>query len=72
MQLYTDIKNYRTDDTVIYNETYFLIQGKIAIIIDDFSCVNVDWSLLTGDQEGMRLIEWLRIHLSLKCNSANK
>ncbi len=51
---YRPPKLQATDDTALYNEIHSLIQGKNAIIIGDFNCANVDWSLLTGDQEGSR------------------
>ncbi len=44
------------DDTALYNEIQYLIQGKNAIVIGDFNCANVDWRLLIKDQEGSRLI----------------
>ncbi len=30
------------DDTALYNEIQYLIQGKNAIVIGDFNCANVD------------------------------
>ncbi len=55
--VYKPPKLQATDDTALYNEIHSLIQGKDALIIDDFNYANADWSLLTGDQEGSRLIE---------------
>ncbi len=55
--VYRPPKLRATDDTDLHNEIYPLIQCKDAIIIGDFNCANVDWNLLTGDQEGSRLIE---------------
>ncbi len=40
------------DDTTLYNEIQSLIQGRNAIVIDDFNCANVDRGLVIGDQEG--------------------
>ncbi len=54
--VYRSPKLQAADSTALYNEIQSLIQGKNAIVIGDFNCVNVDWLLLIGDQEGSRLI----------------
>ncbi len=34
------------DDTALYEEINFTIQNKEAIIIGDFNCPNVEWTLM--------------------------
>ncbi len=46
--VYRPPKLQAADDTALYNENQFLIQGKNAMVIGDFNCANVDWRLLIG------------------------
>ncbi len=46
--VYRPPKLQAADDTAVYNEIQFQIQGKNAIVIGDFKCANVDWGLLIG------------------------
>ncbi len=57
--VYRPPKLQAADDTALYNEIHCLIPGKNAIIIGDLNCANVNWGLLTGDQEGSILIEMI-------------
>ncbi len=54
--VYRPPKLQAADDTALYNEIHFPIQGKNAIAISDFHCENADWGVLLGDQNGSKLI----------------
>lgn len=41
----------------LYEEIKSVIQNKLAIIIGDFNCPNVDWATVNVDQEDNRLID---------------
>ncbi len=45
--------------TALYEEINSITRNKEAVIIGDFSCPNVDWNLMHGDQEGNRLAEMI-------------
>ncbi len=52
-------KQQAVDDTALYAEIQAMTQNKQSVIIGDFNCPNIDWSTLSGDQEGNRLLEML-------------
>ncbi len=54
--VYRPPKLQAADNTALHNKIQSLIQGKNAIVIGVFNCVNIDWRLLIWDQEGSRLI----------------
>ncbi len=47
------------DDTALYAEIQAMTQNKQSVINGDFNCPNIDWTTLSGDQEGNRLLEML-------------
>ncbi len=55
--VYRPPKNMAADDTALYQEIHNAAQNNDVIIVGEFICPNVDWSLIAGDQEGSRLIE---------------
>ncbi len=54
---YRPPKTKSADDTVLNQEIHTAAQNNNVIIVGDFNCPNVDWSLMAGDQEGSRLID---------------
>ncbi len=50
-------KTKSSDDTLLYQEIHTVAQNNNVIIVGDFNCPNLDWSLMAGDQEGSRLID---------------
>ncbi len=54
--VYRPPKQQATDDTALYEETQAMTQNKQSVIIGDFNCPTVNWSTMTGDQEGNRLL----------------
>ncbi len=57
--VYKPPKQQATDDTALYAEIQAMTQDKQPVIIGDFNCLNIDWTTLSGDQEGNRLLEML-------------
>ncbi len=57
--VYRHPKQLAADDTVLYAETQAMTQNKQSVIIGDFNCPNIDWTTLSGDQDGNRLLEML-------------
>ncbi len=55
--VYRPPKQLRTDDTALYEEIQSTLRNKNAIIVGDFTCPNINWNSMHGDQEGSRLIE---------------
>ena len=42
---------------ILYNEIKSIIKDKNAVICRDFNNPSVNWSTLTGDREGWKLID---------------
>ncbi len=57
--LYRPPKQQAADDAALYEEIQAITQNKQSVIIGDFNCPNIDWTTLSGDQEGNRLLEML-------------
>ncbi len=57
--IYRPPKQEAADDTVLYAEIQAMTQNKQSVIIGEFNCPNIDWTTLSGDQEGNRLLEML-------------
>ncbi len=57
--LYRPPKQQAADDAALYEEIQAMTQNKQSVIIGDFNCPKINWSTLTGDQEGKRLLEML-------------
>ncbi len=57
--VYIPPKQQAADDAALYEEIQALTQNKQSVIIGDFNCPNINWSTMTGDQEGNRLFEML-------------
>ena len=55
--IYRPPKQQLADDAALYDEIHSIIRNKDAVIVGDFNCPNVNWDLMSGDQEGNRLIE---------------
>ncbi len=45
------------NDMALYNEIKSVIKDKNAVICGDFNNLSVNWSTLTGNREGQRLID---------------
>ncbi len=57
--VYRPPKQQVADDTALYAEIQAMTQNKQSVIIGDFNCPNIDWTTLSGDQEGNRLLEMI-------------
>ncbi len=57
--VYRPPKQQAVDDSALYAEIQAMTQNKQSVIIGDFNCPNIDWTTLSGDQEGNRLLEIL-------------
>ncbi len=57
--VYRPPKQQAADDAALYEEIQAMTQNKQSVIIGDFSCPKINWSNMTGDQEGNRLLEML-------------
>ncbi len=55
--VYRPLKTKAADDIVLYQEIHTAAQNNNVIIVGDFDCPNVDWSLMAGDQKGSRIID---------------
>ena len=55
--VYRPPKQTEENDMRLYNEIKSVIKDKNAVICGDFNNPSVDWSTLTGDREGRRLID---------------
>ena len=54
--VYRPPKQTEENDIRLYNEIKSVIKDKNAVICGDFNNPSVNWSTLTGDREGRRLI----------------
>ena len=54
--VYRPPKQSEEKDLMLYNEIRSVIKDKNAVICGDFNNPSVNWSTLTGDREGRRLI----------------
>ncbi len=50
-------KQQAADDTALYAEIQAMTQNKQSVINGNFNCPNIDWTTLSGDQGGNRLLE---------------
>ncbi len=57
--VYRPPKQQAADDAALYEEIQAMTQNKQSVIIGDFNCPKINWSTMTGDQEGNRLLEML-------------
>ncbi len=57
--VYRPPKQQAADDTALYAEIQAMTKNKQSVIIGNFNCPNNDWTTLSGDQEGNRLLEML-------------
>ncbi len=57
--VYRPPKQQAADDATLYEEIQAMTQNKQSVIIEDFSCPNIDWTTMNGDQEGNKLLEML-------------
>ncbi len=55
--VYRPPKQQAVDDSALYAEILAMTQNKQSVIIGDFNCPNIDWTTLSGYQEGNRLLE---------------
>ncbi len=54
--VYRPPKQQATDDAALYEEIQAITENKQSVIIGDFNCPKLNWSNMTGDQEGNRLL----------------
>ncbi len=57
--VYRPPKQQAADDAALYEDIQAITQNKQSVIIGDVNCPNIDWTSLSGDQEGNRLLEML-------------
>ncbi len=57
--VYRPPKQQAADDAALYEKIQALTQNKQSVIIGEFNCPRINWSKMTGDQEGNRLLEML-------------
>ncbi len=57
--MYRPPKQQAADDAALYEEIQALTQNKQSVILRDFNCPKINWSNMTGDQEGNSLLEML-------------
>ncbi len=55
--VYRPPKQQVADDTALYSKIQAMTQNKQSVIIGEFNCPSIDWTILSGDQEGNRLLE---------------
>ncbi len=55
--MYRPPKQQAADDAALYEEIQALTQNKQSVIIGNFNCPKINWSNMTDDQEGNRLLE---------------
>ncbi len=53
--VYRPPKQQAADDIVLYAKIQTMTQNMQSLIIGDFNCPNIDWTTLSGHQEGNRL-----------------
>ena len=56
--VYRPPKQSEENDIMLYNEIKSIIKDKNAVVCGDFNNPSVNWSSLTSDREGKRLIEF--------------
>ncbi len=52
--VYRPPKQQAADDSALYEEIQALTQTKQSVIIGDFNYPKINWSTMTGNQEGNR------------------
>ncbi len=57
--MYRSPKQQAADDAALYEKIQALTKNKQSVIIGDFNCPKINWSTMTGDQEGNKLPEML-------------
>ncbi len=57
--VYRPPKQQAADAAALYEEIQAMTQNKQSVIIWDFNCPKINWSNMSGDQEGNRLLEML-------------
>ncbi len=57
--VYRPPKLQAADDSALYAEIQAMKHSKQSVIIGDFNCPHIDWTTLSGNQEGNRLLEML-------------
>ncbi len=55
--VYRPPKQQPADAAALYEEMQTTIRNKNAVVNGDFNCLNINWNLMHGDQEGNRLVE---------------
>ncbi len=55
--MYRPPKQQAADDAALYEEIQAMTQNKQSVIIGNFKCPKINWSTMTGDQEGNRLLD---------------
>ncbi len=55
--IYRPPKGQAADDTALYEEIKSIIKNTQAVVIGDFNCPSIDWTSMTGDRGGKKLIE---------------
>ncbi len=55
--VYRPPKQQAADDAALYKEIQAMTRNKQSVMIGDFNCPKINWSIMTGDQEGNRLLE---------------
>ncbi len=57
--VYRPPKQQAADDAALYEEIQAMTQNMQSVIKGEFNCPKINWSTITGDQEGNRLLEIL-------------
>ncbi len=57
--VYRPPKQQAADDAALYEDIQAMTQNKQSVIIGNFNCPKINWSTMTGDQEGNRVLEML-------------